>query len=103
MKDVGFEQVIQWYPGHMVAAMRRMADYVKLVDVVIEVADARVPESGFNPMLDEVAGNKRRLKILSRDDLAERAETARWLKVLGPQSTSVNARTRGAFVEVRRR
>jgi ribosome biogenesis GTPase A len=103
MKDAGFEQVIQWYPGHMVAAMRRMSDYVKLVDVVIEVADARVPESGFNPMLDEAAGNKRRLKILSRDDLAERSETVRWLEALGPQTISVNARTQGAFVEVKRR
>jgi ribosome biogenesis GTPase A len=103
MKDAGFEQVIQWYPGHMVAAMRRMADYIKLVDVVIEVADARVPASGFNPMLDEAAGHKRRLKILTRDDLAERPETVHWLEALGPPALSVNARTHGAFVEVKRR
>jgi ribosome biogenesis GTPase A len=103
VKDTSFEQVIQWYPGHMAAAMRRMADYIKLVDVVIEVADARVPASGFNPMLDEAAGDKRRLKILSRDDLAERPETVRWLESFGPAALSVNARTQGAFVEVKRR
>lgn len=103
MKDGGFEQVIQWYPGHMASAMRRMAEYLKLVDVVIEVADARVPESGFNPMLDDDAANKRRLKLLTRDDLAERAETLRWLQELGPQTLSINARTQGAFVEVKRR
>lgn len=103
MKDAGFEQAIQWYPGHMVAAMRRMAEYIKLVDVVIEVADARVPRSGFNPMLDDAAAGKRRLKILSRDDLADRAETVRWLETLAPPALSVNARTQGAFVEVKRR
>jgi ribosome biogenesis GTPase A len=98
-----FEQVIQWYPGHMASAMRRMADYVKLVDVVIEVVDARVPLSGFNPLLDEVAGNRRRLKILSREDLADPAETAQWMKILGPETLTVNALTQGAFVKVKQR
>jgi ribosome biogenesis GTPase A len=98
-----FEQVIQWYPGHMAAAMRRMSEYVKLVDVVIEVADARVPASGFNPMLDEIAGARARLKILSREDLADPAETPRWLRELGAQTLSVNARTQGAFVKVKAR
>jgi len=103
MRGGEFQQVIQWYPGHMVSAMRRMGDYVKLVDVVIEVVDARVPESGFNPLLDEVAGNKRRLKILSREDIADPVETARWLRVLGPETLTVNARTQGAFVKVKQR
>lgn len=103
MRGGEFQQVIQWYPGHMVSAMRRMGDYVKLVDVVIEVVDARVPESGFNPLLDEVAGNKRRLKILSREDIADPVETARWLSVLGPETLTVNARTQGAFVKVKQR
>jgi len=98
-----FEQIIQWYPGHMAAAMRRMGEYVKLADVVIEVADARVPASGFNPMLDEFAGKRARLKILSREDLADPAETAPWLRDLGPQALSVNARTQGAFVKVKER
>ena len=80
-----------------------MGDYVKLADVVIEVVDARVPDSGFNPLLDEVAGNKRRLKILSREDLADPVETARWLGVLGTETLTVNARTQGAFVKVKAR
>ena len=98
-----FEQIIQWYPGHMAAAMRRIGELVKLADVVIEVADARVPASGFNPMLDEIAAKRARLKILSREDLAEPAETARWLERLGPQTLSVNARTQGAFFTVKQR
>lgn len=98
-----FEQIIQWYPGHMAAAMRRIGEYLKLVDVVIEVADARVPGSGFNPMLDEAAGKRARLKILSREDLADPAETSRWLLQLGTHALSVNARTQGAFVNVKRK
>ena len=74
-----FEQTVQWYPGHMAAAMRRMDDYMKLIDVVIEVVDARVPQIGANPMLDTLAGKRPRLLVLSREDLADPAQTARWL------------------------
>ncbi len=98
-----FERVIQWYPGHMASAMRRMGEYVKLVDVVIEVVDARVPASGFNPLLDEIGANRQRLKVLSRDDLAEPAETAQWLRVLPDDALAVNARMQGAFVKVKDR
>jgi len=98
-----FERIIQWYPGHMASAMRRMGDYMKLVDVVIEVVDARVPASGVNPLLDEIAGKRQRLKILSREDLAEPAETAHWLRGLGKDALAVNARTQGAFVKVKQR
>ena len=74
-----FEQVVQWYPGHMAAAMRRIDDYMKLIDIVIEVVDARVPHSGGNPMLDLIAGKRPRLLILNREDLADPLTTARWL------------------------
>jgi ribosome biogenesis GTPase A len=78
--DREFEQVVQWYPGHMAAAMRRMDDYMKLIDVVIEVVDARVPQFGANPMLDTIAGKRPRLLVLSREDLADPLQTGRWLK-----------------------
>lgn len=74
-----FEQVVQWYPGHMAAAMRRIDDYMKLIDIVIEVVDARVPHSGANPMLDAIAGKRPRLLVLNREDLADPLQTARWL------------------------
>lgn len=83
MNGTEFEQVVQWYPGHMVAAMRRIDDYMKLIDIVIEVVDARVPFSGGNPMLDTIAGQRARLLVLNREDLADPQITARWLETLG--------------------
>lgn len=64
----------------MVRAMRKMAEYLKLVDLVIEVIDARAPRSDANPMLDALIGDRARLTILNRDDLAEPATTKRWLE-----------------------
>ncbi len=77
--DREFEQTVQWYPGHMAAAMRRIYDYMKLIDIVIEVVDGRVPQIGANPMLDVLAGKRPRLLVLSREDLADPVQTARWL------------------------
>ncbi|HET6895626.1 MAG TPA: ribosome biogenesis GTPase YlqF [Candidatus Baltobacteraceae bacterium] len=78
--DAQFEQVVQWYPGHMAAAMRRIDDYMKLIDIVIEVVDARVPLSGANPYLATLAGKRPRLLVLNREDLADAAQTAHWLE-----------------------
>ncbi len=92
--DREFEQTVQWYPGHMAAAMRRIDDQMKLIDIVIEVVDSRVPQIGANPMLDIVAGRRPRLLVLSRDDLADPAQTARWLKFFESKrkkAVSVNA------------
>lgn len=77
--DPQFEQVVQWYPGHMASAMRRIDEYMKLIDIVIEVVDARVPVSGANPMLATLAGKRPRLLVLDREDLADAAQTARWV------------------------
>lgn len=77
--DADFEQVVQWYPGHMASAMRRIDDYLKLIDIVIEVVDARVPLSGANPMLATLTGKRPRLLVLNREDLADAKETARWI------------------------
>ena len=78
--DGEFERVIQWYPGHMASAMRRIGEYMKLIDIVIEVIDARVPQSGTNPMLDIVAAKRPRLLVLSREDLADPVQTAAWIR-----------------------
>lgn len=80
--DQEFEQVVQWYPGHMAAAMRRIDEYMKLIDIVIEVVDARVPHSGANPMLDAIAGKRPRLLVLTREDLADPVQTSRWLSFI---------------------
>ena len=70
---------IQWFPGHMKKAERMMQDSLKLVDVVCEVADARIPYASRNPDLDEIiAGRKPRLLILNRSDQADPNVTALW-------------------------
>ncbi|HTU69150.1 MAG TPA: ribosome biogenesis GTPase YlqF [Candidatus Baltobacteraceae bacterium] len=74
------DKVVQWYPGHMVRSMRRIADYLKLIDIVIEVIDGRAARSDTNPMLDRLAGERSRIVVLSRDDLADPAITSRWIE-----------------------
>ena len=61
----------QWYPGHMTKAKRMMQENIKLIDLVIELVDARVPISSRNPDIDELGKNKARLILLNKSDLAE--------------------------------
>lgn len=69
---------IQWYPGHMTKAVRMMEDSLKLVDAVCELLDARIPEASRNPDIGRLAGEKPRIVVLNRVDLADPAATARW-------------------------
>ena len=62
---------IQWYPGHMTKAKRMMEENLKLVDVVIEMLDARVPLSSRNPEILKIANNKPRIVVLNKIDLAD--------------------------------
>ena len=71
---------IQWFPGHMTKAQRMIEDNLKLVDAVCEILDARIPYSSRNPDIDRLAGDKPRLVILNRCDLADPDVTARWKK-----------------------
>ncbi|HEY1976492.1 MAG TPA: ribosome biogenesis GTPase YlqF [Candidatus Baltobacteraceae bacterium] len=75
----GAERVIQWYPGHMARAMRKIAEYLALIDIVVEVVDARVPRSGRNPALDRLVGRRARLLVLDRHDLADPHVTTAWI------------------------
>jgi ribosome biogenesis GTPase A len=68
----------QWYPGHMTKAKRQMQEDIKLIDLVIELVDARVPQSSRNPDIDELGKNKYRLILMNKADLADRAATDRW-------------------------
>ncbi len=68
----------QWYPGHMTKAKRAMQEDIKLIDVVIELVDARVPYSSKNPDIDELAKNKARIILLNKCDLANQERTSQW-------------------------
>ena len=69
---------IQWYPGHMTKTRRKMEEDLKLVDAVCELIDARIPISSRNPDIDAICGNKPRMIILNRIDLADPEATAAW-------------------------
>ena len=69
---------IQWYPGHMTKTKRMLQAQLGVVDVVIELLDARLPLSSKNPDIDELAANKQRLLVLNKADLADKAVTAQW-------------------------
>lgn len=70
----------QWYPGHMTKAKRAMQEDIKLVDLVIELVDARVPLSSRNPDIDELGKNKARLVLLNKSDLADERANEAWMK-----------------------
>ena len=69
----------QWYPGHMTKARRMMQEDMKLIDLVIELTDARVPAGSRNPDIDELGKNKARLILLNKSDLADQEVTKRWM------------------------
>lgn len=71
--------IIQWFPGHMAKARREATEKMHLVDVVIELVDARIPESSRNPMINEIVGNKPRIIALNKSDLADSEVTNLWL------------------------
>lgn len=69
----------QWYPGHMTKARRMMQENIKLIDLVIELVDARAPMSSRNPDIDELGKGKARLILLNKADLAEDRLNDEWL------------------------
>ena len=69
---------VQWYPGHMTKAKRMMQEDIKLIDLIIELVDARVPLSSRNPDIDELGKNKARLILLNKADLADERQNAAW-------------------------
>ncbi len=68
----------QWYPGHMTKAKRQMQEDIKLIDLVIEIVDARIPQSSRNPDIDELGKNKYRLILMNKMDLADKRITDLW-------------------------
>lgn len=72
-------QNIQWFPGHMTKTKRQIEASLKLVDAVVEIKDARIPISSSNPDIDNLVGNKPRLILLNKCDVADAASTSKWI------------------------
>ena len=86
----------QWYPGHMTKAKRMMQENIKLIDLVIELVDARIPVSSRNPDIDELAGNKSRIILLNKSDLADPSFNKQWTKYFeekGAHVLEINSRS----------
>ncbi|MDQ2909386.1 MAG: ribosome biogenesis GTPase YlqF [Candidatus Eremiobacteraeota bacterium] len=94
---------IGWYPGHMATAMRRLREDMRAIDVVIEVADARLPRAGTNPALRRIAAERPRVLVLSRAQLAEVTLTQAWIAYYATQhrhAIAVDAKDRGGIVRL---
>ncbi len=92
--------IYQWYPGHMTKAKRQMQEDIKLIDLIIELVDARIPLSSRNPDIDQLGQNKARLILLNKSDLADERHNEAWTKYFqekGYQVAKINARERGSL------
>lgn len=92
--------IIQWYPGHMARAIREVKERLKLVDIVFELVDARIPISSKNPMISEVIKDKPHLLLLTKADLADPEATKDWIKYYsdrGEQAIAIDSRS--PFIE----
>ncbi len=93
----------QWYPGHMTKAKRQMQEDIKLIDLVIELVDARIPLSSRNPDIDELGKNKYRLILMNKADLADKNKTKEWsvfFKDKGYFVVSLDARTKTSMKSI---
>ena len=94
----------QWYPGHMTKARRRMQENLKLVDLVIELTDARAVMSGRNPDIDALAQGKARILVLTKADLADEAGNQAWLEWFRSKklcAAAINARTGSVMRQIK--
>lgn len=72
---------INWYPGHMKKTREMIQSNLKLVDIIIEILDARIPNSSKNPIINEITANKKRIILLNKADLADKRETYEWIRL----------------------
>lgn len=94
---------IQWFPGHMAKARREISERMKVIDIVIELVDARAPYSSKNPMINEIIKNKPRLIVLTKKDMANESMTAKWVhyyESLGYQAMSVNLKNFNEYQKI---
>ena len=81
--------MVNWFPGHMAKTKKLISENIKLVDVVLELVDARLPASSRNPLLGEILGAKPLVLVLNKADLAEKEETLKWLDFYQKESIAV--------------
>ena len=79
----------QWYPGHMTKAKRMMQENIKLIDLIIELVDARIPLSSKNPDIDELGKGKSRIVLLNKSDLADPVQNKQWINYFEGQGAHV--------------
>lgn len=79
---------INWYPGHMAKTKQQIKEDLNLIDVVVEILDARIPISSQNPDIKEIVKNKKRIIILNKSDLANKEENLKWIKYFKEQGIS---------------
>ena len=82
---------IQWFPGHMAKARREVTEKLKLIDIIFELVDARIPYSSRNPMIDEIIQHKPRLVLLNKADMADKERTKEWIKYFAEKNVSALA------------
>ena len=82
---------IQWYPGHMTKAKRMMQENIKIIDLIIEIVDARLPVSSRNPEIDDLVGSKPRLMLLNKADIADSSLNKEWEKYFAEKGISAYA------------
>lgn len=95
---------LHWYPGHMTKAVRQMKEDIKLIDIVIELVDARIPISSRNPDIDSLAAGKSRVIILNKSDMADDRETENWVKHFtdeGMIAVKLNSRSGSGMKQVK--
>ncbi|MFC3932097.1 ribosome biogenesis GTPase YlqF [Streptococcus dentapri] len=96
--------IIQWFPGHMSKARRQVQENIKYVDFITVLVDARLPLSSQNPMLTKIVGNKPKLMILNKADLADSARTSQWIRFFEAQrikTLALNSKEQSAVKKVR--
>ena len=95
--------IVHWFPGHMAKATRMITEYIKKVDVVIELLDARIPRSSANPVITELVGQKPHIVLLNKVDLADSTCTAEWCNFFekqGIKALAVNSKEQSAVKKV---
>ena len=79
---------INWYPGHMAKTKKQIAEDLRLIDVVIEILDARIPISSQNPDMKQLTKNKKKIYVLNKSDLADEKETSKWIQKFKSKNSS---------------
>lgn len=94
---------IQWFPGHMAKARRQVTEKLKLVDIIFELVDARIPYSSRNPMIDEIIQHKPRLVLLNKADMADPRMTKEWITYFserGVKALAINSQAGTGMKEI---